>query len=529
MSIGDRDDWMMREIARGAMNRREFIQLSIATGLSVVAAERAFAAAAPPKKGGTFKMASGYGATKDTLDPATWRDPFNADVGQILGNCLVSIDQTNAVQPDLAESFEPSDGAKKWAFKLKKGVSFHNGKSLGADDVVATFNYHRNPKSKSVIRSALVDILDVKADGPETVIVTLRDPNADFPYVVSDFHLPIFAAKDGGIDFASGVGTGPFVLEKFEPGAKLTAKRNPDYHHSEGPWFDEIELSSIADAGARQNALLSGQVHYIDRVDLRQVAALKRRREIKVTDVTGFGHYVAPMNCMAKPFDDLNVRQAIKYAINRDDLVHRVLYGFGAPGDDNPISPALRFAVSPEPKYKYDPEKAKALLKASGITTLKVDLSASDVAFPGALDAAYLMKASAHKAGIEINVIKEPPDSYWDVVWMKKPWSVSYWSGRTTVDAMFSTAYAADAMWNDTFWTNTKFNDLLKAARAELDDKKRADMYTEMQQIVHDDGGAVVLMFNDFVAAHSAKLAHGDLNSNAEHDGGLIFQRWWMA
>ena len=528
MSTGDRKDWMSREVARGTMNRREFIQLSIAAGLTVSAAQSAFAAATPPKKGGSFKMASGYGRKTDTLNPATWLDQYMFSAGQIVGNCLVTIDQQNNVKPDLAESFEAADGAKRWIFKLKSGVTFHSGQTLTADDVVATYNFHRDPKTKSSARVLLSDVAEVKADGPNTVVFILKQPNADFPYTTADFHLPVFPAKDSAIDI-SGTGTGPFMLDKFDPGVKLSARRNPNYHHSEGPWFDDIELSSMLDYGARQNALLANQVHYIDRVDTRQAGAIKRRQGVKVTDITGFGHYVAPMNCTVKPFDDVNVRQALKYAINRDELVRRVLDGYGAPGDDNPVAPLLKFATSPEPKYGYDPEKAKALLKLSGLTSLKLDLSASDVAFPGAVDAANLIKASAHKANIEINVIKEQADGYWDLVWMKKPWSMSYWSGRPTADGVFSTAYAADATWNDTYWTNDKFNQLLKSARAELDDAKRAGMYTEMQQIVHDDGGALVLMFNDFVAAHSAKLAHGDINSNSDHDGGQVFQRWWMA
>jgi len=114
-------------------------------------------------------------------------------------------------------------------------------------------------------------------------------------------------------------------------------------------------------------------------------------------------------------------------------------------------------------------------------------------------------------------------------VWMKRPWCLSYWGGRPTANGMFSTAYAADANWNDSYWKNARFNELLVSARAEIDDKKRFEMYSEMQQIVHDDGGVAVLMFNSYLSAHSAKVAHGDLNSNTDHDGGQIFQRWWMA
>jgi len=517
---------------RDGMSRREFIQLSLAAGLSLAAADSAFAAGTPapsvPKKGGTFKAVIAQGGAKDSFDPATWADQFMTDAGQIVGNGLVTLDTKNAAQPDLAESFEPSDGGKRWVFKLRKGVTFHNGKSLTADDVVASFNRHRDPKVRSVVKPVLSGIASVKADGADTVVFTLTEANADFPFVASDPHLTIFAAKDGQPDFALGIGTGPFVMDKFQPGAKLTAHRNTNYHRTEGPWFDEVELQSIPDAGARQNAVLGGQVHYADRADPRIVAQIKRRKDLRVAEVTGFGHYVAPMNCTVAPFDNVNVRQALKYAINRDEMVKRILSGQGTAADDNPIAPALKYATSPDPKHSYDPDKAKALLKSVGLNNLKVDLSASDVAFPGAVDAAQLIKASARKAGIDINVVKEAPETYWDLVWMRKPWCLSYWSGRPSADMMFSTAYAANAAWNDTSWNNARFNELLKSARAEADDAKRAAKYAEMQQILHDDGGAVVLMFNNFVAIHSAKVAHGDLSGSADHDGGQMYQRWWM-
>ncbi len=522
---------MQSLVARGRMSRRDFMGLALAAGVTVTAAETLFAKAAraEPKKGGKFRAGIGHGQTSDSLDPATWANAFSADVGFVIGSCLTGIDQKNNAVPDLAESFEAADGAKTWVYKLRKGIEFHNGKSLTAADVVATYNYHRGENSKSAAKSAVEIISDVKADGDDTVVFTLKSGSADFPYITTDYHLPIFPGDgNGGIDWKSGVGTGPFMMAGYEPGVKFSGKRHPNFH-KDGPYFDEIELLAILDVAARQNALMTGDVDYIDRCDLKTLKLLERNPGIKITDVTGFAHYVAPMDVRAKPFDNVDVRLAIKYAIDREEIVKKVLLGHGTAGNDNPLAPSIKFATQPEPVYAYDPEKAKFHLKKAGLSNLQVDLSAADAAFAGAVDAAVLIKESAAKCGIDVNVIKEANDGYWDSVWMKKPWCFSYWGGRPTADWMFTTAYAAEAAWNDTFWKNGRFNELLVKARAETDDAKRAPMYAEMQQILHDDGGIIVLMFNNFTSAHSDKLAHGELNTNYDHDGGYIFERWWFA
>ena len=116
-------------------------------------------------------------------------------------------------------------------------------------------------------------------------------------------------------------------------------------------------------------------------------------------------------------------------------------------------------------------------------------------------------------------MIREPNDGYWDNVWLKKPFYASYWAGRPTCDWMFTTAYAAEAVWNETFWKNPRFNELLVAARSETDDTKRAGMYAEMQQLLHDDGGLINLVFNSYVDAHTKALAHGEVASNWPMDG----------
>jgi peptide/nickel transport system substrate-binding protein len=524
-------DYWKDQVVRARITRREFLERAAALGVSTALATRMLAKAgigAEPKPGGKFRVGTGHGSTTDSLDPGTWENAFTVDIGVgLIGAELVAIDQKNNVVPALAESFEPSDDAKSWRYKLRKGVTFHNGKSLISHDVVATYNYHRGEGSKSAVKSALSTIVDVKADGPDTVIFTLSEGSADFHYISSDYHLPIFPSTDGKIDWASGVGAGPYILQKFEPGVRANYKRNPNYFGT--TYFDEVEQLVIGDVTARTDALIAGEIDFIDRCDLKTVGLLKRNPDLGINNYTGFGHYAAPMNVTVPPFDNVDVRKAIKYSFDREELVKKVLFGYGTPGNDDPIAPSIRFATQPEPIYEYDPDKAKFHLGKAGLSSLKVDLSAADAAFVGAVDAAILMKEHAARIGIDINVIREPNDGYWNNVWMKKPWTMSVWLGRPTVDWMMTTAYAADATWNDTFWKHPRFNELLAAARAETDAGKRAGMYAEMQQILHDDGGVLVLMFNNYVEAHSKRVVHGELNSNYEHDGGQMYRRWWFA
>lgn len=304
--------------------------------------------------------------------------------------------------------------------------------------------------------------------------------------------------------------------------------RNPNYWKAGRGHFDEVEILSVVDVAARTSALKTGDVDVIDRVDLKTVHLLGRTPGIRVEETTGTAHYSIPMRTDMAPFDNNDVRLALKYALDREGLVRTVLRGHGAVGNDHPISPANRYHAGDLEQRRYDPEKAKFHLKKAGLSSLRVDLSAADAAFGGAVDAAVLYKEHAAKAGIDINVIREPNDGYWSNVWMKKAWCMCYWGGRLTEDLMFSTAYAKGANWNDSFWEHERFNKLLLQARAELNEAKRREMYGEMQRIVRDEGGVLIPLFNNYVFAANAKLQHGQLQGNWDMDGQKLTERWWF-
>jgi len=427
------------------ISRRQFIKGASALGLTT-ALSPAFlsgnAMASTPQKGGTFKQALTGGATSDSLDPATLFASQNINVSTQLCDCLVEIDHNFKPVPELAESWGASADAKIWTFKLRKGVEFHNGKSMTAQDVIFSINHHRGEKSKSAAKPYLKNIKTVKSDGNHIVVFELDQGSADFPFVMSDYHLRICPDKTQGKDWDKGIGTGGYVLEDWEPGVRALTKRNPNYWKTDRAHFNEIETLAIVDVNARTNALKTGRVDAIDRADVKTVRLLKRMAGINVTAVNSTMHYTAPMMVDQKPYTDNNVRMALKLAVNREEMVKTILNGYGEVGNDHPISSVNRYQATNLKQRTYDPDKAKFYMKKAGMLDHTFNLHASDAAFSGAVDAAVLYQESAKKAGIKIKVVREPSDGYWSNVWTKKEWCMCYWSGRPVEDMMFSVAYA---------------------------------------------------------------------------------------
>lgn len=506
-------------------DRRQLLKLG-AAGAALMAAPRAFAQT--PKKGGTLRIGRGHGSTTDNLDPGVWENDFTIGQGFIYNNYLTEIGQDNKLAPELAESWEASPDATQWVFKIRKGVTFHNGKDVTPDDVVASINYHRGPDSKSAAAGIVNQIADVKADGGN-VVFTLSGGNADFPFIVSDYHLPIMPGSEGKIDWSQGIGCGPYRITSFEPGVRSTYERHKDYWKSDRAHFDAVEQIAIVDAAARTNALLTGELDVIDRVDLKTVERLKKAAGIAVEQTNGNQHYTLPMITTQAPFDNNDVRLALKYALDREDLLQKILQGYGTLGNDHPIGPANTFLARDIEQMAFDADKAKFHLKKAGLDSLAVDLHMSEAAFAGAVDAGVLYSESAAKAGITINVVREPADGYWSDVWMKKGWCGSYWGGRPTEDWMFSQVYQTGADWNEAFWSNERFDKLLKEGRATLDPAKRAEIYRDMQIICRDEGGSVIPMFSSYVFARSTKVEHGEMASNWDMDGHKLIERWWFA
>lgn len=522
-------DYLAGRVTAGKITRREFIGKAAALGVSAAMASTIFAdaaRAAGPVKGGTIKMGIQGGESTNTLDPGLAASSVPTFNLRAFGDTLVEVTPDGKIENRLAESVEATSDAKTWMFKIRNGVEFHNGKSLTAEDVMKTLERHSDKESKSGALGIMRGIEAMKVEG-NTVSVTLATPNADLPYLMADYHLVI--QPEGGMDNpGAGIGTGPYTIDVDEPGVRHVAQKNPNYWDDSRGHADTLELFVLNDATARTAALQSGQVHMINRVEPKTAHLLDRAPNLSVKTVSGPGHYVFIMHVDTAPFDNNDLRMALKHAINRREMVDKVLRGYGSVGNDIPINASYPLFDDTISQREYDPAKAAEYYKKSGHDGSPIILRVAGVAFPGAVDAAALFQQSAKAAGIPLEIKREPNDGYWSEVWNAEPFCASYWAGRPVQDQMYSTAYLSTADWNDTRFENADFDRMLNEAKGELDQDKRKALYSKMAHLLRDEGGLICPMFNDFVEGVSNDIGGWVEDPNLGMMNGLAGVKCWL-
>jgi peptide/nickel transport system substrate-binding protein len=511
------------------LNRRGFLAGAAGLGLTTLASGLVVPAVAQTvetgKRGGVLKLGIGGGSTTDNFDTRILKDWVPVNQAYMVMNGLVEIDSQNKAVPELFESWEVAPGAMEWTFKVRQGVTFHNGKTLTADDVLYSLNLHRGDTTSGA-RSTAAQFADVVKVSDSEIKIVLASGNADLPYILSDYHFLV--VPDGFTDWSKPVGTGPFVFESFDPGVRARFTRNESYWKPNTAWVDAVEVIVINDISARTNAMMSGQVHAINQLDFKTVDLLKRNPNLDIVQSAGGQHFTFLMDCTQGPYTDNNVRLAVKHAIDREQLLKTALRGYGQIGNDHPIPKTDPFFAADLPQRPYDPEKSKFYLKQAGMDSLKIELSASDAAFSGAVDAAAIFRTSAAASGIDVSIKREPADGYWDNVWMKAPFAMSYWGGRPTADQMLTIAYSSTSSQNDTHWKNEEFDKKLVEARALLDQAKRKEIYAELQALVSNDGGAMIPMFGDYLDATSKKLKGVTTHPMFNFMGARLAEKVWL-
>ncbi|MGR3805183.1 ABC transporter substrate-binding protein [Marinibacterium profundimaris] len=508
-----RDDAMVENMIRRGASRRDLLKMLMSSGVAAAAGgsllmRASSAVAATPVSGGTLKAAGWSSSTADTLDPA--KASLSTDYVRCCAfyNRLTFLDEAGQVQMELADTIS-SDDAKTWEVKLKSGVSFHDGKSLSAEDVVFSLNRHLDPAVGSKVNSIAAQMTEISKVDDLTVKIALASPNADLPTILALHHFMIVA--DGTTDFSKANGTGAFICEVFEPGVRSIAVKNPNYFKEQGAYLDSFEFFAIPDNNARVNALLSGDIDYAAAVNPRSSRLLDGSDDVSTLVSTSGNYTNLNMRLDMNPGDKAGFVEGMKYLLNREAIQKSAFRGFAEIANDQPVSPANRYHNPNIKPREFDPERAKALFEKAGVLGTEIPITASDAA-TASVDMATIVQQAGSQIGMNIKVDRVPSDGYWSNYWLKAPIHFGNINPRPTPDILFSLLYSSDAPWNESQYKSEKFDSMLIEARGALDEERRTSIYWDMQEMVANEAGTAIPVYISNMDAFSAKL--GGLKAN---------------
>ena len=455
---------------------------------------------------GTFRSSHnlGFGAGMIDVDPASkgrfWQ------VTEKTMSRLVRPGLSGEPEPNLATEWSANETATEWIFQLRDGVKFHDGSDFDAADVVYSLEHVRDPEFESPAASVIAMVDTIEAIERLTVKMTLSAPYADLPLQLMDYRIRMIPEGSADTIGTTGIGTGPFILKTLDPEGTTILKANPGYWEGP-PGVETIEIIGIADAQARVQALLSGQIDVLGYGDLsgQQLPMFENNPKFKVQRVATGDWLGIVFRTDTEPFTDARVRRAVRIATDRQALVDLVLGpGGGVVTCDHPVWSGDQYRAPFDCPPQID--EAKRLLAEAGYSNgIEFDMTTSNI------NPKYIVLAEAYqqqvaKAGIKVNIVMAPSDGYWSEVWMKETVVSTNW-GQRPADQILNEAYRGGAPWNETYWNHPDFDKMLDQARQELDFEKRKALYYGLQRMLYEEGGSFIAMHVNTATATTARVS----------------------
>jgi peptide/nickel transport system substrate-binding protein len=544
-------------LEQGKLDRREFLRMTTLLGLSAGTAYALAgritgdtvvptARAATPTKGGVVKI----GMRVQPYDnPATYSWVQDSNVCRQANEYLTRTGTDNVTRPLLAEKWQASDDLKSWTLNLRKDVKWSNGDPFVADHAIWNITRWLDPNVGSSVLGLmqgymLKEVDTGKKDDKGNPVMSTEFWDANAIEKVDDhtirlnaktaqlavpehlFHYPalILHPNDGGKWGPGAIGTGAFELVEIEVGKKAVLKARSSYWGS-GPYLDGVEfIDNGDDMAAAVAALASGQVHGLYEASIALKPAIEKIPGVELRSVATGQTAIARMQPIHKPFSDPRVRQAFRYSLDTEKLLQIAHGGLGAPAEHHHVAP-----IHPEyaklPFMKQDIAKAKKLLAEAGHPNgVEVDLYGKKEPDwePICMQA---MAEMWKQAGIKVNLKVLPSTQYWEI-WDKEthPFAFTTWTHRPLGVMVLGLAYRTGVPWNESKWSNAKFDELLTTAEGTLDVEKRRAIMAEIETLLQEEGPicqplwrAVPQPFNEKVQGHQA------------HPTSYFFcEDWWL-
>jgi peptide/nickel transport system substrate-binding protein len=482
------------ELAAGQVSRREFLRRGSMIGMSapllgaVVAACGGSSGAssgtstststAKPKSGGTLRVAISQPAA--AVNPLTVADAGGLCMLNQTGEFLIfDSNEKLMLQPMLATSWSHNGDGTIWTFKLRTGVTFHNGASMTADDVVYTFQQLSDPKNASNALSTFTGVLTpagVKKVDASTVEFHLEAANGNFPYLVSsDNYNAIIVPK--GTDYgkwqSTFIGTGAFKLSSYTQGVGAAFVANPSYWGTKA-LLDGTNFKFYTSQPPQILALEGGTVDVVGQFVPYGATSLLKNSSYKVIALKSANHRELSMRNDIAPFTDPRVRQAVAWSLDRKGMVAALLDGYGSVANDYPFGPRFPSTDTSVPQRSQDIAKAKQLLAAAGhssgiSTTMKTEI------YEEVPQLAQAIAADCAKAGINIKVDTEPQSTYYGKAtygnsdWLDGTMSLVDYGDRGVPNVFLEAPLTTNGPWNAARFHNSTYDGLVKQYVAALD------------------------------------------------------------
>jgi peptide/nickel transport system substrate-binding protein len=506
-----------RPAAPNGLTRDELLRRAALGGAAVIGGGAlagvadAAVGAGLPKRGGTFRIGVSGGSAKDFIDGQNIvTRPDQARIVTGWETLATFSPQFKLTFDGLAEEISATR-ADIWTIRVRPGIEFHNGKTLGADDVIYSIRRLIDPKLKLFGGAALssVDPHGIKRLDKRTVRLFLKQKDVTILDALGQYVagiVPVGYSPHAIGQAKPNIGTGPYKLQSFAPGQQSVHVRNPNYWRSGQPYFDKVVIIDFTDDAARVNALLSGQVDAITDVPPAQVTVVNSHSGTKVLESPSAAWTPIIMRVDAAPFDDVRVRQAMRLIADRPQMVAQALAGHGHPGNDL-YAPFDEDYASDLPQRHQDIEKAKSLLKAAGKSGLTVDLQSTNGAL-GMNEGAQVFAQQAKSAGVTVNVKILDSGAFYGDQYLKWPFSTDFWGSRNYLPQVAAGSLPASP-YNESHWpdkADAKFLALYKLARGTVDRAKRKAILHEMQKMEYDNGGYLIWGFSTLLDGYSTKV-----------------------
>ena len=454
---------------------------------------------------GVFKISHDLGFGKDTnLDAITKGRLFQVVI--MTQNRLVRKDLKGVTSAELATDWSANADATEWTFNLRKGVKFHDGSDFDAEDVKYSLMRVKDPEIGSPAKKSMSSVTDIEVVDSHTVKMKLNTSFADFPLLLTDYRLRMIPNGSGDTIGKTGIGTGPFKVEKFDAEGTTILKANADYWEG-APEISEVHVIAIPDGQARVQALLTGQIDMNRYVPFNQKKIFDGNSKFNVSVIPTGNWRGMVMRTDTAPFDDARVRKAVRIAVDRQELVDLVMGGAATVSCDTPVAPSDQYRM--DKKCPQQSATAKKLLKEAGYPDgieMTIHVSTKEPTWP---TIAEVLQQQLAKANIKVDIQMTPSKSYWNETWMKKAVAMTRWNERPA-DSALHEIYHSGAKWNESYFKNPAFDQNLADARGELNFKKRKAAYINAQKTLFEEAGTLIPYHVSKLVVTSSKVKNLD-------------------